>query len=104
MILLVIKAIAKTAPTQGWPLLISLAGVVEHHVEDYLQPGFMTGHHQLAHLLTGLQRVLTQQVTRMRCQPTDRAVTPVVDSTRGRVAGVKGHHWQQLNRGHPQPL
>ena len=102
--MLVIETIADTAPTQGRPLLISLAGVVIDHVEDYLQPSLMTGHHQLAHLLASLQRVVPLQVARVRCHPTDRAVTPVVDPPRGRVVGIEGHYRQQLDRGHPQLL
>ena len=103
-VLVVIEGITEAPPAEGGTGLAALGGVVVHHVEQHLQPGAVTGRHQLAHFVAALQRVGADQIARMGCHPAQGAVTPVVQTTGGRILRIKGHHRQQFDRRDPQLL
>ena len=102
----VVGGIVDAAEGQCGPHVVTLGGVVVHHVEDDLDAGLVQClHHrlELADLLTALPG---RGVPVVRGQEPDRVVAPVV----GQAARDQGFlrdelvHRHELHRGDPEPL
>ena len=96
--LVVISAIGKTAPAQGWPQPGALRGVVVDHIQQHFDVGVMAGGYQLTHLMAQLQRIIATAVAVVGGEPAQRAVAPHVVATWRRIGGVEAEHRQQFDR------
>ena len=103
----VVGGVVQAAETQRRAELVGLGGVVEHHVDQHLQPGpVQRVHHrlELGDLTARLPGPHRGRIALVRGEVADRVVPPVVgqpalDQERLRHAFV---HRQQFDGGHPQ--
>ena len=89
---------------QRRPALVAFRGVVEHDVEDHLDPRPVQGLDHVAELVHRAERVLTRAEGLVRREERDWRVAPVVDLSRRAVLGVELEHRQELHRGDAQLL
>ena len=100
----VVDAVVQPAVGEGGAARVALGGVVEHHVQDYLDPGrVQLPYHvlELGDLPAGFG---CSAVAALRGEQANRVVGPVVDRGRGvrlRTGGVLVRlvHGQQFDRG-----
>ena len=103
----VVGGVVQATVAQGRPEVVTLGGVVEHHVQQDLQSrGVQRGDHglELGHLTAGAAGPDGGRVAGMRGEEADGVVAPVVGEPpldQERLGQVLVHR-QQLDRGHPE--
>ncbi len=100
----VVGAVAEPAETDRRAALIALRGVVEHDVEDDLEPGPVERLHHVAELVDRPERILPRAERRVGREERHRRVAPVVDVSGRAVERVELEDRQQLDGGHAEIL
>ena len=94
---MVVVPIRQAAPAEGRPLAVAFAGVVVDDIQQHLDVGVVAGSHQLAHVATQLQWIISAGVAVVGCEPVQGAVPPDVVPPWGGIGRIKGEHRQQLD-------
>ena len=100
----VIRCVFQPAIAQRRALMVCLRRVVEHDIEDDLDPGSMQRLDHIAKLVDGAQAILVRAVRHMRSEERHGRVPPVVDMAGDSIVGVELEHRQQLHRCHAELL
>ncbi len=104
------RKVVEPAPTHARARVAAFARVVEHHVHDHFEPGFVQRAHHHDHFVAHGVRALFLRgacgVARFGCEETERRVTPVVRPAvlLQKDLGLFGHDRQQLDRRDAQTL
>ena len=103
----VVRRVVQPPETEGGTELAALGRVVEHHVEEHLEPGGVQGRHhglELLHLPASLAGPGQRRVAVVGGEKTDRVVAPVVGEApvgQERAREVLMDR-EQLEGGHPE--
>src|SRR5689334_4489248 len=95
----VISVVVDSTKTESRATIITFCGVIEDHIQNYLDPRSVQSLDHVAELVDGAQGVAPTAVRLVRREEGHRGITPIVNQARWAILGIKLEYGEKFDSG-----